>query len=321
MKVYFYHSSPHMKTASYRLRCYYPSLALKKLSIESTTGNSLTDALEYDVVIFSKAYSEKILKFIQKFQGNTVFDLCDNHFIKSTEHQALLIDICKCVDMVTTSTKALANIIYGYSEITANVVVDTLDYWVVQEKLNITIDELIKNIKNKSKKTSSKRSLWFGNSRVTYSDFGGVCDIHIFKKYLQSKHINIVSNNFIRSLKLLRHGIFPHYSKFSVEMLKVVANNSRNIIIPIKENEFTVIKSENRLLTSVVLGKDIIYTAIPSYSFLTGVSTFLDNNVYTFKQADVSDSTLKRILEPFLIDSVGMNWKALIKATNNKRVL
>jgi hypothetical protein len=307
--VYFYHPSPFVNTASFRLRCYYPALALNHLGVNTQYGNSLDDASKSNTVIFSKAYSEEILEFIKNYNGRVIFDLCDNHFIKSISHKKLLIKMCNSVDRITTSTQQLSLIIESYSNCTPRIIEDTLDYWIIKQNYDVDITKLAGVIKsNSKKKNKSGFSLWFGNSGSKFSTYGGVSDIQIFKKYINPFKLYVVTNGFIKTALLFMCRIFPIYSKFSVSNLHKKISKSGQIIIPIRKNNFTIIKSENRLLTSVALGVDIIYTQIPSYRFLEQYSTLLSNDVYRFKTKDVTTLELIKILQPFSYLEIGKKW-------------
>lgn len=313
MSIYFYHPSPVINTASYRLRCYYPSLFFKSKNIECEVGNSLTEAKAYSKVVFSKAYSDDILAFLIDYSGETVFDLCDNHFIKSENSMELLKKICSNVNIITTSTNALAVIIEKYTGKKANVIQDVLDYWVIQQDPYVSIQVLAGDILNAKRSKSVSRSLWFGNAGSKYSEFGGLNDIPLFKNFLKSRHLNIVSNNVFKVTLLIKYGIIPYFSKFSPSALHKAAQKSSEIIIPIRKNDFTLVKSENRLLTAIALGLDIIYTQIPSYEFLEKYSQNLESDVFLFKNSEQDIAKMCDILQPYLINEVGNRWLQVLK--------
>ena len=87
---------------------------------------------------------------------------------------------------------------------------------------------------------------------------------------------------------------------------------SKLVLIPIQSNEFTIVKSENRLLTALCYGKDILYSYIPSYSFLLEFSEEVDENIFYFKFDGISKEDLLGIVNKYMLKEIGLSWKNII---------
>lgn len=109
--------------------------------------------------------------------------------------------------------------------------------------------------------------LWFGNTPETNG--GGAFDLLKYKDELKKLPTNIVvvSNLSNHQKMILRHsGLNLVFREWNYVSLKYYLVRSQGIVLPILQNDFSMAKTNNRLLTCLYFGKKVFYDEIPSYS-------------------------------------------------------
>jgi len=243
-----------------------------------TDSNLLYDKAEPFTIIYNKTYDRKNFEEASRLKNKRckiIFDICDNHFLNEEVIDDLkkFISIC---DLVTTSTLEMHKRILENTGVEAIILPDVVFPSVSRH--SIIKYNLEKFFTNRVIKKSNIKLVWFGNGYGKYEC--GISDIIKIKDQLNdlSKSHNIsltiISNSKTLFLELKSHLVFLSvYSEwnslFSYDLLKL----HDICIVPITTNDFTICKSENRVITALNAGLRVVATNIPSYN------KFRDDNV------------------------------------------
>ena len=323
----------NMDTASSRLRAFAPARELAKsgINIEIFDRQSIED---YGVVIFQKAYSSEDLKIAQLLQKKGVLiilDQCDNHFIFNPGNTALLERkerMCKMADLSYAIFASTAEIARLYPEKKSYVLPDYIELTKLSALrklyLNLRFHHLCKKDKFKL--------LWFGNEGSQMPRFG-MCDIAEKLNLLNkiSKQFNIRLTILSNSRRLFNQ-YFAEKSQFEVNYVEWNKNNYEFLVsqhdiclLPININPFTVCKTGNRLILSLLMGVPVIADEIPSYTEFRDFVRFgnwekmlpkMLNNCEAEKRRAISGQ--QYIQRHYSNNKITMQWKAAIEDVQNQ---
>ncbi len=276
---------------SVRLRCLLPCKALKKRGFYSEIYRR-QDIGTYNIFVFQKRYAPADIDLARrlKLRGvKVILDMCDNHFFNPdnslelndrTDRFRQMVD---CVDMVTVSTKSLAALF-------PNKRVAVIDDMIEIPVSNPFLSSYFRLI-NPNKICNDKLNIvWYGTCGKPSRYPSGIIDLTKMLPVLEDLNrdtpiqLTVISNN----LKLSKFSdANQHFNRF-------VSSASFNInffqwnrigfqyyfrrndicIIPIDINPFTIHKSPNRLVLSLLLGVPVIASKIPSYEELSDFVLF-----------------------------------------------
>lgn len=265
--------SPDWATASARLRCFLPCQYLQTQGWPSEIFDEARLAA-YQAVVFQKAYTEEDVSLalqLKKRNSKIVFDLCDNHFYRlreRSEHPSklqCLETMMELADVVTVSTEALSELSPRKKTVVIDDAVDDFsnDAW---------LSRFIRRFGLPHHFLSGRaRLVWFGNAGSEKPAFG-LIDLAAIIPALNALNktmgisLTVISNSKPLFKKHTREAEFPaRFYQWNRETFRAVFQEHDACLLPITPNPFTVCKSNNRVLLSLLLGVPAVADRIPSY--------------------------------------------------------
>lgn len=267
------------KVFSPRIRAVLPAEYLSKTGVDArvvpATGVPSTGEGRFDCVVFQKAYAKSDLELAEslKAQGaRLLFDLCDNHFWNPTDDPAVaervtrlerMIDL---VDAVTVSSAEIAKLIPSKPTYQTDDALELLPFTALAERLGRAIRPLRRRRHN-----SRVRLIWHGQSGTEHLA-SGLAPVRSLLPELERLHatiplsLTIMSNSAKAFRKHIAGAAFPtRFVKWRSQTFTTLFAQHDICILPIEHNAFTVCKTNNRAMTSLLLGVPVIADEIPSY--------------------------------------------------------
>ena len=279
------------RVASIRIRCLNVIAELKKQHFPIELYKPGKQG--YSVVIFSKSYKPRDFEAVAKLRADgtrVIFDLCDNHFLKEDERVERLRRMLQICDHCVVSSDALKTLVQeqmgeGY-ETPVSVIADP-----VETRLSGSLFNLKARMRAEWQLAGLKSQLrgitdgsfpfvWFGN----YKGFQNIGPEHAasLRQRLEALHeATPVSLTVISNSREMFEGGFSdwsipvYYIDWSAYTFFRAMRLHRVSLIPIELNEFTRVKTNNRVVQSLYLGLGVVADAIDSYREFDNC-TFLD---------------------------------------------
>ena len=227
----------------------------------------------YQAVVFQKVYSEKdvaLATLLKQRQAKVIFDLCDNHFYRlqqrnDTTKLRWLEAMMELADVVTVSTQALGDLI--------------------PRKGTIVVDDAVDDFRDASWRSRFVRSfglrhhflsnrarlVWFGNAGSKVPSYG-LIDLAAIVPALNAVNnstpisLTVISNSEVAFREHTGAAQFPvRFHQWDRRTFRAVFQQHQICLLPITKNPFTLCKSNNRILLSLLLGVPVIADTIPSY--------------------------------------------------------
>jgi hypothetical protein len=315
------------KTASTRLRVVLPIRHINKRSREVTCEIfNAKKIYEYSLVIFQKTYSNEDLataELLKKQGVKIAFDLCDNHFYnptKSTEAEDRIDRLRKMIDLadaISVSNKGLGEL----TDRPYTVIDDMLEFSIhgkfarkiFKPFFNIVKDDIV-------------RLVWFGAAGSESPRFGMIDIERVIPELNELSHhlkiqLSIISNSKEKYKKYLASARFlTKYYEWNGLTFPYIMQKHDISLIPIDQNPFTIYKTNNRAVLSLLLGLPVVADRIPSYEVLSDFIRFGDwkRNIETYsknvslKEKDVSLGK-NFIMETYNANVVSDQWINFIK--------
>jgi len=237
----------------------------------------------YDIVIFSKTYTSNDIDIALKLKKNgqvVFFDICDNHFLLGAERVKLLNQMLSISDRIIVSTDALKEVMVTMNipETKISVIPDAIDNYNPSKSL-FSLTRLVGRIKlslffKKLDSTSLKkerRIIWFGNHEGSVSD-SGMAHLSKLKDLLTNINeeipisLTVLSNSRSKFQSIFSTWSIPClYYEWNILTQEAVLSSHGIAIIPVNLNDFTIVKTNNRVLTSIINGLNVVADEIPSY--------------------------------------------------------
>jgi len=264
-------------------------------------------------VVFLKAYNENDIRLAEDLKARgklVVFDLCDNHFLMNETRVARLRRMFQLADHWVTSTPALAEVIRenlgGMEHKPIHVIEDAVEETLITPALNVSGKvkahwqmAALSRFLGRQGHEGATHLVWFGNHQGSHRDSGLV---HVQKlrpllETLAARHpltLTIISNS--------RDSFEKHFAGWEIPLFYMdwsphnffQAMKRHDIaVIPIELNEFTKVKTNNRIALSLYLGLGVVADSIGSYEEFAAC-TFLD---------DWENGLRQYIAQPRLIES------------------
>lgn len=271
------------RVASTRIRCLNP---LRELQRQGYPVELYSDshADDYDVVIFLKAYSESDVRLATELKQEgkiVVFDLCDNHFLMNDKRVARLKRMFGLADYWVTSTPVLADIIRENipgEHKPVHVVEDAVEESLIAPAYNISgklkaswhLAQLTRFL-NSQGNASRVHLVWFGNHQGSHRD-SGLVHVQKLKPLLEEIDrrygltLTVISNSRETFEKIFSGWSIPlFYLDWSPYTFFQAMRRHAITVIPIEVNEFTKVKTNNRVVLSLHLGLAVVADSINSY--------------------------------------------------------
>lgn len=264
------------RIASVRLRSLLPCEHLRRAgfdaSIVPADGSRLAPGA-YDCVVFQKAYGQHDLDLARRFldQGTKIlFDLCDNHFYNPTGDPRLaerasrldaMIDLCEAV---TTPSPELAALVANRPTF---IVDDVLDVPALPP-LWRALDPLRSLARRRGREA---RLVWFGNSGSLEPSFGlvhlaGLLPVLARLHRSLPLRLTVISNSKEAFDRHLSTSTVPaRYVEWRAGSFAREFRQHDVCLLPVEANPFTIGKSNNRLVLSLMLGVPVVASDLPSY--------------------------------------------------------
>lgn len=254
--------------ASVRVRCLVPQQILASRGWRSELFNVARPG-HHDVVVFQKAYEAGDLDLAEQLSARgvrIVFDLCDNHFhtpgerpelVARAERLRRMIDLA---DGVTVSSPLLGDL------------VDKKRTFLIDDALDpVAAAGRMRRGQWFGRRMKGVRLTWFGNAGSEEPAFGLVDvarivpDLNRLHRHLPLS-LTVVTNSKDGYRRHLADAQFPtRFVPWSLPTFPATHAAAEMCLLPITINPFTVCKTSNRVVTSLMLGTPAVADLIPSY--------------------------------------------------------
>lgn len=259
-------------TASSRLRAYWPCTLMERAGWCTTIVTE--HACDVDVLVLQKpitARAEALVERCRERGTKTVLDICDNVFhyrldrpSEATEIAARVRRLAAAVDLVTSSTPTLAEVIRQETGREALIVDD------VVERPRLAPRALGSAIRRLSYRQPF-RLVWFGSAGME-SPPHGMVDLARLLPLLEELrqelplHLRIVSNSRAAYARYFSRAQVPTtYSEWGPRRISLELARSDACLLPVNANPLTLCKTGNRAISSLLHGVPVIADPIPSY--------------------------------------------------------
>lgn len=241
---------------------------------------------KYNIVVFQKCYTKNDIELACELKASgikIVFDQCDNHFYNPAQQPELnerverLQQISQLADTITVSTAEMAKLFAGKTTI---VIDDAIDVPKISWSQKIKLQ-----VKNKLSFSNNNilKVVWFGSAGSETPRFGMI-DILKVLPHLENIHLHVmpVKLSVISNSKALFHKYLGNaridctYYEWQRETVSYLIKQNDVTIIPVNFNPFTNVKSNNRIVASLMNDVPVIADCIPSYSEFSDFVCFTD---------------------------------------------
>ncbi len=282
------------RVASTRIRCLNPLYALQDEGFPVELYNEKRRD-EYDIVVFLKSYNENDIRLAEalKAQGKLVaFDLCDNHFLMNEERVTRLRRMFQLADHWVTSTPALSAVIREHladmAQKPVHIIEDAVEEQLITPGMDVAgmvkarwqMAALSRFLKREDRAVA--HLVWFGTHQGSHRD-SGLVHVQKLKPLLESlaqSHpltLSIISNSRQSFERHFAHWQIPlFYMDWSPHNFFQAMRLHHIAVIPIQVNDFTKVKTNNRVAISLYLGLGVVADRIASYEEFSDC-IFLDN--------------------------------------------
>jgi hypothetical protein len=325
--------------ASARIRCLNTVRRLRAEKFPVELYNEKHEST-YKAVVFSKGYKDRDLEIAQRLKQRgviVVFDLCDNHFLLAEDRVARLRKMFDLADYWVVSSEALAEMVRRNF--------DTVKpLWIIEDaveealrgpvldvfgwlKAYYRLLQLRRFLNNSPAGHAAMHLAWFGVHKASYGD-AGLVHMAKLRPLLEAsctQHpitLTVISNSREAFEKIFAGWNLPvHYVDWSPHTFFAALKLHDVALIPIEVNEFTEVKTNNRIALSLNLGLGVLADSIPSYRVFAQCA-FLDDwerglNEYIFNPDLVSQHSAcgrKVISERFSGPVIASRWKKLFES-------
>lgn len=326
------------KVASARIRCLNTirQLRVDRFPIELYRQNRES---RYHAVIFSKAYKRKDIAVAERLKEKgikIVFDLCDNHFLLGPERLSMLKTMYALSNHWVVSSHSMVNVVRQYvgKEKPITVIGDAVEEDLSGGMLDISgwFKAQCDLIKLKCFLAAQTRRgatslVWFGKHKASYYD-SGLSHINKVRPLLErmdrSSHrmsLTVISDSREAFDTVFREWQIPSfYLNWNAHNFLSAMNKHRIAIIPIDVNEFTAVKTNNRIAFSLHCGLGVVADGIDSYrdfedcAFLDnwelGLRCYLDNPRTIDEHVDRARLVIKN---NFSLPVISAQWRRLLE--------
>jgi len=345
-KVGWWSHNRDLRIASTRIR---GELVMRALRSAGTSANWFDPqrSTDFSTLVIGKRHDAETLKLANAFQqqgGKVIVDLCDNRFefpegaTELAQQAAQLRQLLNMADHVVASTPTLAEVIRKHVPTLRqlSVIGDLADDLSI---VPIRVQQLIaakfhawRTLRRLQKLRRRGHTLlvWFGSHGGPYAD-AGMTDLLRIQTTLEQAHrksplsLTVISNN--------EEKFQQHIQPFSIPTL-YAAWNSANFdtllqahdisLIPINSNPFTICKTDNRVVTSLLHNLATVADEIPSYApyhstiGLDEWQSFLER--YRDPASRIKDITVGKALALRLTnkDQIVTLWQTVFIATHKQ---
>jgi cephalosporin hydroxylase/glycosyltransferase involved in cell wall biosynthesis len=274
-QINFDESGYHSSLASARYRIIAPALALEPFGFDSGVLNENSVSNNHDIlnqlkpgtiVVLSKIFRRETVLWARAAKQKgclIVADFCDNLF-SIKDRFMLAHEMVSCADLIIVSSEELRKVFLGHGVVVDAVIPDAVEF----EKGLPRFDP-----------KKELQVLWFGHS---------VNHLSVAKSIQGLKRI---SDNFPLSLKIVSNNVAcwasivsqqkPSFSvRFFEWQLNTIQDHMRQcdlVWLPTEMDDFSRVKSANRLIESLWAGRFVVAGPLPSYQEFSDVAWIGDD--------------------------------------------
>lgn len=276
------------RVASARLRCFLPMDCLNAAGWNCELFDERRID-RYELVIFQKVYDDAsflVAEKLKRLGAKTLLDLCDNHFYIHAEKPALreraerLQRMVDMVDFMSVSTMELKKL---FPERQVTVIDDAVEWPRETARLKSY---------SRWKKLSSRRLriVWYGHAGEDNPPFG-LIDLPKILPALENLNsrlpltLTVISNSEEAAKRYVQGVSFPfEYREWKERSFAYVFRSQDVCVIPVTLNPFTVCKTSNRLVLSLLHHVPVVADRVPSYEEFRSFVLFdqWERSIYTY---------------------------------------
>ena len=326
------------RVASARIRCMNTLKQLGRQHFPAELYNEKNES-DYRIVVFSKAYTNKEIVIAERLKDRgikIVFDLCDNHFLLEEERTARLKRMFELADHWVVSSEALGEVVTNImgSVKPLTVIEDAVEETLSGNKADIVgwarahidlykLDKIIST----GQGYGATHLVWFGNHKAGYKDSAGLAHVNKIRPILEKVNqsdpltLTVISNSREVFDQVFTDWQLPtFYLEWSAHTFYKAMKRHKIAVIPIDVNDFTKVKTNNRIALSLFLGLGVVADSIESYQVFSDCS-FLDDwesGLRSYlEQPELLDGhaqcARRLIQENFSIEIIADKWKKLFE--------
>ncbi len=256
-----------------RLRAYIPADSLRSVGWNTAIVDPRR-AEHWDIVVFQKIYQRDTIALARSLKERgtkLVFDLCDNHFYNPDDAPKLrdrtqrLQEMIDLMDAVSVSTSEIAKLIRNTRAV---VIDDPIDYPTISRWLGLRLKaaSLFRGTR-----PSRLRVVWHGTAGQSQPPTG-IIDVQRVLPELEELNrtvplsLTVISNSRKQFRRCIHGASFPiRYVTWRLSSFPYHIRQHDLCVIPISINPFTICKTNNRLVSSLLFGLPVIADPITSY--------------------------------------------------------
>ena len=323
--------------ASARIRCLNTLRQLGRQHFPAELYSEKNES-DYRIVVFSKAYTNKEIVIAERLRDRgtkIVFDLCDNHFLLGEDRNTRLKKMLELADHWVVSSETLGKVVTNTmgSVTPITVIKDAVEETLSGSKADIVgwakahielykLDQFI----SANQDNRVTHLVWFGNHKAGYKD-SGLAHVNkirpVLEKINQSNPLalTVISNSRDVFDQVFAGWQLPvFYLEWSAHTFYKAMKRHKIAVIPIDVNEFTKVKTNNRIALSLFLGLGVVADSIDSYQVFSDCS-FLDcweRGLRSYlEQPELLDEhaqcARRLIQEKFSIEIIAGKWRELFE--------
>ncbi len=257
MKIVFYSGGYAAKRASHRLRGDLPAQALRNLGFDATATRKMPSLDKDTVVVFLKFSLPEEINHAKNQGAKTIYDLCDNKFNEKPEY----IPCCLAADAITVNSLEMGASVKTVTDKPSTVIFDPFERPILDPKFSPEKDIKL---------------LWFG-SMASLKFFPMVEIWQRLEKEIKNYHFTMVTAKAERITQKFKDraargavtGV--NFNRLSIvdwnwDLQGQKLHECDAVLMPVSTEHYrTETKSANRVIDSLVSGKWVITSPLPSY--------------------------------------------------------
>lgn len=287
-RVAWWYASNDLRQAAARMRAalLMPLLAQRGVAAEWLQHGRIE---QYDCVVVSRRYDDDTVRLLRQFKqggGRVVLDLCDNHFLPSSQQAKHLrrVDnlraLAELADVVVTASAALAQIVTRECPVVRRVVA----IGDMPDDLRIVATPLWQRALQRWQLARERahlarvaapgvcRLVWYGYANKRQKDAGMEELAHLVpalaalgRKY--PLHLSVISNSAARYRRLIAPALrSSRYIEWNAGTFDPLLRMHHIALIPASAHESTACRSDNRVVTALRAGLAVVADPVPSYA-------------------------------------------------------
>lgn len=294
---------------------------------------------KYKSVVFSKAYNPRDVELAERLKSRgtqIIFDLCDNHFLLSDERVDRLTRMFAIADCWVVSSQAMADVVRRRFD-------SSKPLWVIEDAVEghlrgplldargwLQAHWQLRGLRRFLDNGGNRQAahlVWFGNHKASYGD-SGLAHVRKLRPLLEKLNakrpltLSVISNSREVFNEVFSGWEIPvYYVDWSAHTFFAALGLHDIAVIPIDVNEFTEVKTNNRIALSLNLGLGVVADSIPSYRVFADCS-FLDNweeglTAYMNNPQLIEEHVRRArqlIRAQFSIEVIAAHWRTLFES-------